>query len=194
MNAQFEKNGYIVYKNFLPEDFCKFAQSYYKIRQDSLDYDIDEQCPRSKSFYSDPLCETLLQTSCEKISNIVNVDLIPTYSYTRIYGKKEHLTKHIDRPECQFSVTINLGYPKSQGISSIFMSKNEDGSDASELKLDVGDICIYRGDTVYHWREPFIQDWYLQTFLHYVEKNGMYGNRLYDGRFSLGTPKYFSGI
>lgn len=189
MNSELEKNGYVVFRNFLPKDFCKFTQSYYKIRQDSLEYDIDDQCPRSKSFYADPLCETLLKTSCEKISNIINVELLPTYSYTRIYSKKEDLVLHVDRPECQFSVTVSLGYPKEQGISPLYMSKKEDGSDASEVMLDVGDICIYRGDIIYHWRKPFTQDWYLQTFLHYVDKNGVYNNRIYDGRFSLGVGK-----
>lgn len=189
MNTEFEKNGYIVVRNFLPEDFCKFVQNYYKVREDSLDYTIDIQCPKSKSFYADPLSETLLKTSCEKISNIIDIELLPTYSYTRIYAKKENLVKHVDRPECQFSATLCLGYPKEQGISSIYMSKNEDDSNATELKLEIGDICIYRGDTVYHWRKPFTQDWYLQTFLHYVDKNGMYKNRLFDGRYALSTSK-----
>lgn len=188
MNKEFEKNGYIVYRNFLPKDFCNFALHYFKVKQDTLEYTIDPQCPKSKSFYADVFTDTILKTSCNKISSIINVDLIPTYSYTRVYAKKENLVKHLDRPECQFSVTLSLGYPEKQGISSIFMSKNKD-SRGAEVKLDIGDICIYRGDIIYHWRKPFTQDWYLQAFLHYVDKEGPYKNRLYDGRYSLGVEK-----
>jgi len=187
MNKKFEQNGYCVIREFLPKDFCKFIQSYFKVRQDALDYVIDEQCPKSKSFYADPLIETILLTSVKKLSETIEVELLPTYSYTRIYSRKEYLFKHTDRPECQFSATLSLGYPEKQGISPIFMKK--EGKNASKLELDIGDICIYRGDIVEHWREPFTQDWYLQAFLHYVDKNGPYANRIYDGRFALATEK-----
>lgn len=189
IDKEFSKKGYKVFKNFLPKDFCKFAVSYFKIRQDSLQYTIDPQCPRSKSFYADPFTETLLVTSGRKLSDLIGVELLPTYSYARVYAYKEHLVKHLDRPECQFSATLCLGYPEDEGNSPIYMARKEDESDKSELVLDVGDICIYKGDEVYHWREPFTQSWYLQTFLHYVDSQGQYKDRLFDGRFALGVQK-----
>jgi hypothetical protein len=152
-----------------------------------LDYEIDSQCPKSKSFYGDPLAETILKTSCDLISKNVGLELLPTYSYVRIYEKKEHLVKHLDRPECEYSATLSLGYPENQGISSIYMLKNN--GNAKKINLEIGDLCVYRGNTVHHWRDPFVQDWYLQAFLHYVDKNGKYSHRLYDGRYALGTEK-----
>jgi hypothetical protein len=189
MNKEFQEKGYIVIRNFIPKDLCKFAQVYYKIRQDTLQYDIDVQCPESKSFYADPFCETLLLTACKKISEATGLELLPTYSYTRVYAKGDELVIHTDRAECQYSATLSLGRPSAEEISPIYMSENADGSDASELLLDEGDICIYMGNRMSHWRKPFEQSWYLQTFLHYVDKNGQYGNRLYDGRRSLGIKK-----
>lgn len=189
IDQEFSKKGYKVIKGFLPKEFCKFALSYFKIRQDSLQFTIDPQCPRSKSFYADPLCETLLVTSGRKISDALGLELLPTYSYARVYGYKEHLIKHLDRPECQFSATLTLAYPEEEGISAVYMSRKEDESDKSKVLLDIGDLCIYKGDEVYHWREPFTQSWYLQTFLHYVDANGIYKDRLYDGRFALGVIK-----
>ena len=189
MKKEIDVKGYMVIRDFLPKDFCKFALSYFKIRQDSLQYTIDSQCPRSKSFYADPLTETLLMTSGRKISDAIGVELLPTYSYARVYAQKEHLVKHLDRPECEYSATVCLGYPEDQGISSIFMCANESGFGAAELKLDVGDICIYKGADIYHWREPFKQTWYLQAFLHYVNSEGPYKDRIFDGRISLATQK-----
>lgn len=189
MNAEFQEKGYLVVKNFVPKDLCKFSQIYYKIRQDTLDYTIDDQCPLSKSFYADAFCETLLLTSCKKLSETIDVELIPTYSYTRVYGKKEDLVIHRDRPECQFSATLCLGRPSNEPISAIYMSKHEDKSHAAEVLLEEGDLCIYRGTEIYHWRNPFEQSWYLQTFLHYVDKNGPFGNRMFDGRRTLGVKK-----
>jgi len=102
MKKEFSEKGYLVIKDFLPKDFCKFVQSYFKVRQDSLNYTIDPQCPRSKSFYADPLIETLMVTSGRKISDAIGVELLPTYSYARVYAFKEHLVKHLDRPECEY--------------------------------------------------------------------------------------------
>lgn len=183
------EKGYIVVRNFIPKELCKFAQVYYKIRQDALQYEIDEQCPESKSFYADPFCETLLITACKKLSEVSGIELLPTYSYTRVYAKDDELVIHRDRPECQFSATLCLGRPSTESISAIYMSKTDNLNDASELKLEEGDLCLYMGDKMYHWRKPFEQSWYLQTFLHYVDKNGPYGNRLYDGRRTLGIKK-----
>ena len=63
----------------------------------------------------------------------------------------------------QFSHEKNSG--KTSSVTQNF-SKNEDGSNASEIKLNPGDLCLYRGCDLYHWRPPFTQRWYLQSFLH----------------------------
>lgn len=189
MNDELKKNGYIIIKNFIPKEFCKFIQIYFKIKQDSLDYVIDDQCPLSKSFYADTLIETLLLTSCKKLSEISGVDLLPQYSYARVYAKGDHLKKHIDRPECQFSVTVCLGRPQNEPNSAIYMSKQNDENTGTELFLEEGDLCLYRGTEIYHWRKPFEQSWFLQAFMHYTDKNGPYGGRIFDGRRSLGIKK-----
>jgi hypothetical protein len=188
MNA-FQEKGYHVIRNFIPKELCDFAKVYYKIRQDTLEYDIDSQCPGSKSFYADPFCETLLLSGCKKISDEINIPLAPTYSYTRIYGQGDELKIHRDRGECEISATLCLGRPASDEISPIYFSRNETGHDKTELLLDEGDLCVYRGTELYHWRSPFKQTWYLQTFIHYVDMNGPYRNRIFDGRRCLGIKK-----
>jgi len=186
MNKKFDDAGYLVVRQFIPQELCQFAKAYFKIRNDSLDYTIDPQCPLSKSFYGDTFCETLMLTSTKKLSEITELQLLPTYSYTRIYAKGDVLKIHTDRPACQYSATLCLGRPKEEEISAIYMSKNDDGSKASELFLEEGDLCIYKGMDMYHWRKPFTQSWYLQTFLHYVDGNDKYANYIFDGRRSLG--------
>jgi len=53
-----------------------------------------------------------------------------------------------------------------------------------------GDMLIYRGDVVEHWREPLWGQNHAQVFLHYNEKEGQY-NIPYDGRPLLGMPATF---
>jgi len=189
MNEDFDKNGYLVIRNFLPKDLCNFAKVYYKIQQDTLNYSIDVQCPGSKSFYADPFCETILLSACKKLSEETGINLLPTYSYTRIYGRGDELKIHRDRPECEISATLCLGRPQGEEISPIYFSRDKESEDKTELLLEEGDLCIYKGTEMYHWRKPFIQSWYLQTFIHYVNAAGPYKDNIFDGRRCLGIKK-----
>jgi hypothetical protein len=50
------------------------------------------------------------------------------------------------------------------------------------LKCKPGDAVIYLGCEDNHiWRENFEGDFHLQTFLHYVDKNGPNIKHAYDG-------------
>ena len=82
-----------------------------------------------------------------------------------------------------------LGITDEEEINPIYFSKNENKSDAIEIKLNPGDLCLYHGCDLYHWRPPFTQKWYLQAFLHYVNADGPHKDHLYDKRPYLGMPK-----
>jgi len=58
------------------------------------------------------------------------------------------------------------------------------------IHLNPGDIIVYRGCVVDHWREKFIGNNQAQLFIHYNDKNGPY-NILFDGRPLLGIPKKY---
>jgi hypothetical protein len=186
----FKENGYYIIRGFLEPDFVNFIQQYFFNRINAGQSTLgDAQAPNSYSFYGDPLMDTILGESVEKLSEIVEYSLLPTYSYTRLYGKGDELIMHRDRPSCELSATISLGIPKREEINSIYFSKNEDKSDSIEIKLNPGDMCLYHGCDLYHWRKPFMQKWYLQSFLHYVNANGPHKDNLYDGRPYLTIAK-----
>lgn len=186
----FNKNGYYIIENFIDHDFLKFIEQYFHTRIKSGFNVIygDDQAPGSCCFYGDALIETILDNSSDYLSKITNKTLLPTYSYTRFYSKDDELQIHRDRPSCEISATICLGIPNGEEISPIYFSENEDGSDFIEVLLKPGDLCLYRGCDLWHWRNPFTQRWYLQAFLHYVDANGPYANNIYDGRPYLGCP------
>jgi hypothetical protein len=47
-------------------------------------------------------------------------------------------------------------------------------------------MLIYRGADIPHWREVFTGDWWVQTFLHYVDANGKFTDFKFDGREQIG--------
>jgi hypothetical protein len=61
--------------------------------------------------------------------------------------------------------------------------------------LKPGDLAIYRGCDLDHWREKFIYDkqdesvWQVQGFFHYVDANGPYAKSKYDNRETIGQKK-----
>lgn len=187
MENSFLDKGYFVVKNFLDVDFVNFIQHYFFVRIKAGQYEAeDTQAPLSKSFYGDPLMDSVLDLSCKSLSEISGLNLLPTYTYTRLYSIGDELHIHRDRPSCEVSATLSLGIPDGEKVSPIYFSEKEDKSNAVEIILEPGDLCLYRGCDLYHWREAFTQKWYLQSFLHYVNADGPYKDNLYDKREFLG--------
>lgn len=140
------------------------------ISQSSVTWNGDEQVPTSKSCSNHSICNILLGSLTKHISELTGKNLIPTYSYTRIYLRGAELTPHKDRPSCEYSVTLNLAQTHPWPL---FMGK-------SEVNLTPGDGVIYKGCEIEHYRKKFEGDSYTQVFLHYVDADGPYRDHMYD--------------
>jgi len=185
----FKEDGYIVIPNFIEQNFAEFIQQYFFIKVQSGNVDYGSiQAPKSYEIYSDALADTILNSSCDFLSEVSGCDLLPTYSFSRLYLRDEELKIHKDRESCEISATISLGIPDGDDINPLYFSKTKDKRDPVEVNLNVGDLCLYRGCDLYHWRPPFTQRWYFQIFLHYVDANGPYKDYKYDERQHLNMP------
>ena len=61
------------------------------------------------------------------------------------------------------------------------------GKKGIPIHMKPGDMIVYRGGLVEHWREPFLGNNHAQCFLHYNQKTNQ-NNNIFDGRKSLGIP------
>jgi hypothetical protein len=166
----------------------------------------DPQCPLSLSVYGDPIHSEMQEVYRSKIERILNINLYPTYTYSRIYSPRETLKYHMDRPSCEISLTVTLSYDTFDNKPwPIFVETDTSNPEgvishiANEQELNTserygipyylypGDILIYNGDKIAHWREPFVGITQNQVFMHYVNKNGKYHEYKYDFRPSLGS-------
>ena len=148
----------------------------------------DEQVPDSVLC----MCMETLQgdTVLLKLQSLIEKEtglkLIPTYSYSRNYIRGNDLKRHKDRPSCAVSATLNIGgnpWP-------IFIEPSgEKDKEGVEIVLKPGDLLIYQGCKLEHWRNSFRGKKCIQLFLHYTDKKNM--NLLYDKRPYLGLPSYF---
>lgn len=184
----FKKNNYIVVKKAVSKELTGFLFDYISLKKNVVQklYEAnytpsnlyilghwnDPEVPNTYCHYSDIAFETLLKKLKPIVEKKTNKKLNESYSYFRFYKKNDKLKKHIDRQECEFSITLNLG-----GDTWPIYLENK------KIILKAGDMLIYRGNILKHWRNKFIGKKCAQLFLHYVS-SGL----KFDGRELLGMP------
>ena len=198
----YKKNSYLVVKNAIPIDVANFVYYYFNMKRRTyhtlkdtsyisrFDADWgehDKQVPNAYAHYADMAMETILDVLTPKMSKLTKLDLTPTYSYARIYGKGDILHPHTDRYSCEVSTTLNLG-----GDMWPIWLVDKNGKH-KEIKLNPSDMLIYNGCELKHWRDEFKGDICSQVFLHYNIKNDKGSSNLYDQRLHLGLPCGFKG-
>jgi hypothetical protein len=186
----FSKNGYEVIRNVISEDLLNHLKiEFQMIRDLNFFYTKeknkfafgDDQSPNSFSIYAAPFFESLAIQLKDKISEVVNLDLYSTYTYARIYYNGAILDPHTDRPSCEYSTTLCID---STDIWDLYI-KNKNGKE-NVVKLNPGDMCVYSGCELEHWRKPYEGKMQMQCFLHYVNSEGPYGDHKYDKRPMMG--------
>jgi hypothetical protein len=198
---KFTKDKYVVIKKALDKETAILAYNYLLVkrqvhktllnRRDISPFDQslgtfnDAQVPGSWSCYGDILMETLLMKLKPILEKHTKKTLIETYSYCRVYVTGNELKRHIDRPSCEISATLNLG-----GDMWPIYLKNIKGV-SKKVKLNLGDLLIYSGSDLEHWRDPFEKEMCGQVFFHYNDINGTHGEQnRYDTRPHLGLPDF----
>lgn len=186
---EFENKGYVHLKNFLPLHTCQELTDELKRLVAEQKTVNDDQCPLSQAVHGALAFDKLLETCLPYFEQASGLKLYPTYSYARLYNQQgEELKNHTDRPACEISATITLGFDGN--VWSIYMGDNEDKTNGTKIEMDVGDAVMYRGMDKWHWREPYFEGkWQAQVFLHYVDANGPHAKWKYDKRESLGISK-----
>ena len=215
----FNKKGYTVIKKAIDKKIALFLYDYLLLKRkvtchlfkenyfspfDTILGQMgDTQVPETYNHYADIMMETLLIKLKPLMEKIVKYKLVPTYSYTRIYKKGDVLHRHKDRPSCEISTTLNIGgdewpiFIDETGTNNIISGGETTtvvrpgAPKGTKVILNLGDMLVYKGCDLEHWREAFKGENCAQTFLHYnrAEKKN---NNQFDGRPFIGLPSYFN--
>jgi hypothetical protein len=181
----FKEKGYCVVKSAIDSDLRDFI-TQYALFDEMRNFESDIQVGGAHAKYADPAMETLLLKLLPLMEKHTGLELSPTYSYYRVYRPGDELTPHKDRPSCEISCTLCFNYSYNDYSWPIFM-------EGTGVDQQPGDLVIYRGCDLLHWREKFnIEDqtvWHVQGFFHYVDKNGPFPEYQFDQRESIGLPK-----
>ena len=210
----FQKNKYDILRKVLPEDYCHLFAEYFRNKKQTYNTMLertfisryqsefgtvfDPQVTGAFSCYGDIMMDMLLVNLQQLMQEKTGITLTPNYSYARIYKTGNELKRHKDRNSCEISTTLNLGgdsWPIYVEPNSSLGGQTNHGyvpanTQGIKIILNPGDMLIYRGMDLEHWREPFTGKECVQVFLHYNDiKNSQAVP--YDGRPHLGLPSWF---
>ncbi len=182
----FKKNKYIYLSEVLNQNQCKDLSDHMHNLHKEGKLTQDEQCPLSWSVYGDPKFDSLLSHLAKPIGEKLGLELLPTYTYARLYQPGDVLKKHTDRPSCEISGTLTLGHDPDSKIWPIFTGEDENSAGIMH-EIAIGDLVMYRGNEIVHWRPPYKGKWQTQIFFHYVDANGPNKEWANDKREALAT-------
>jgi hypothetical protein len=215
----FKTKKYQVIRGALSKQMANFIFNYMMLQRDAVQAMLrdhrtslqnpfigkpgDPQIPNASYIkYADWVMETLLMFMIPIMKAKTGLDLIPTYSYTRLYAKGNILDRHKDRPSCEVSTTLHLGgdewpiFIDPTGSDNILSGREtttvvKPGAPKGvRIDLKVGDMLIYAGCDLEHWRDAFQGNVCSQVFLHYNHANGPFAKtNIFDKRPILGVPK-----
>jgi len=204
----FQKNKYKVLREAISKELASFVYSYFLRKRQVARFLFDQkyispftdywgiwndkQVPNSYSHYSDIAMETLLESLRAKMEKETGYKLNETYSYARIYKTGDVLHRHKDRYSCEVSTTLNLG---GEPWPIYLDPTGKKGQAGIKVDLEPGDMLIYSGCDLEHWREEFKGKDCGQVFLHYNDaKKKTAKTNKFDERPFLGLPSWFKGF
>jgi hypothetical protein len=171
----FAKNKYAVVRGALHKQAAEIAGNSLLIDEsfgpDSKSKVDHAQVPGASAFYSNPVMEAILLQMHETVQKNTGLQLCPTYAFARVYRWGDELLRHKDRPSCEVSATLTLSTRAMENWP--IWVKTVEGEE-KPIELDMGDLMIYRGCEVEHWREPLKEGIWTQVFIHYIDINGPY--------------------
>lgn len=181
----FRSNGYAVIRGLVAADRVARLRDHMAARAaaGTLRMNGDEQVPGTPHVYGDSAVDTLMQDIKPLIEAHSGLKLHPTYSFARIYKKGDVLAPHRDRDACEIFISLNLG--QEPDVPWPLNIGEEDAPFAAMLRP--GDVLLYRGPELTHWRDAYQGERLFQVFLHYVDANGPHAGEKFDSRASLGN-------
>lgn len=164
----FSDAGCCLIRNILSKDLCDYLSAQMEI--DVSSYHRFNSCPLAEgavdlyNTVSAQIAQNLLLT---KVRNFLRLNKIfSTYAYSRKYYKFQKLIPHIDRIECEISLSVCLSMADKANPWS-FYCKNSDQNIVYSVTPNIGDGILYLGAKLEHWREECEQNWVKQAFFHY---------------------------
>lgn len=180
---------------------------------------------KSTAQYSAPWAIGLHNWLHQELKRHIDLDLGITYAYSRKYERGAYLGSHLDRPSCEISATLCLDYKSDDGSpwpiwlrndknyiteeaetvkneSQDYSQRERKKNGCKQLLLEPGDVLLYQGPNIPHWRDYFLGEYSYHIFVHFYNrrsemrrlekfyKDGKLGDEGIAGKLILGTLEH----
>ena len=185
-NTEFDDNGFLYLKNLyepkklitpIPKE--RGLYRYSGENENEYEFSGEDQVAGSTSRYWYPYYKKVHNDIRIIIENKIGRKLYNTYYFDRFYFSGNVLSKHVDRPACEISVSIHI----SSNFSEYWPIYFESPKGQIGVNLNPGDGILYKGCAIPHWRDPMISGenfYYHQIFFHYVLQDGYKAQHAFD--------------
>lgn len=181
----YRADGYVARPEVVPPGLANYLAGCLDLMAEAGRLEPDAAVAGSWSIYGDPVFDLLLRPLTPIVAEHVGAEVVPTYSFARLYTEGAELVVHTDRPACQHSVSLLLGATADEPWPLLLTDLH--GTTVTVVQ-EPGDGLCYQGTVLPHWRTPFTGRWHGQVFLHFVEADGPFADHVFDGRPGLGLP------
>lgn len=204
LKKKYETDGYAVVKSAAPAEVAKnllgIIHANMTIKPGLLQNFVSEPRVNAQPAYEFygyrlPSVMAFHWGLTSRISEIAGKPLLPTYTFFRVYLKGDRCLVHTDRPSCEHSFSMALGYgddiiwPLEIGERSHEEKEAADRPKADDFEEDAynivmlapGDALVYHGVNYRHGRvTPNPNRWSAHLFLHWVDADGPFKDWAFD--------------
>jgi hypothetical protein len=135
----------------------------------------DDQVAERYRVHSEPVAMFFHPQLADLMSRIAGEPVRPSYLYFASYPAGSALPRHVDRLQCEFSMSLLIDYsPEPDGACGwpLFLEDPALPDSAVAADLGLGDAVFYRGRQLVHYRDPLTEGHVSSSlFLHYVRED-----------------------
>ena len=146
----YSRNKFTILKNVIPEQCFELIQlqleKYRTTNQLSPQSNLKRECVTDM-----PMAVIANIRLSKLVSELVNKDVIPTYSFGIHYYSGGFIKPHVDRTQNELSMSLSLSISPSDGISPLGAGE---GKNKLSVNLKPNEGLFYRGCEVIHYRDP----------------------------------------
>jgi hypothetical protein len=168
----FEK-GYVAVPDLIHPFHVGALRRYYRCRTRQGCYLFgDDQVRRRFAAHDEEIARFIHAQLTHAISDIAGAALKPSYSYFVSYLSGAELEEHVDREQCDYSISACIDASPEPHAESPWPIKVGSGDEKVEIYQRLGDALIYRGCQVSHSRDRLPGGFTSAALLlHYVDES-----------------------
>jgi hypothetical protein len=114
----------------------------------------DPQVPKRYRAHNDPVLRMVQSRLLPLIRAVVGVPVKPSYAYLAAYAEGAVLHRHVDRPQCAYSMTLLVDYTPEPALESAWPIRLALPDAEALVYQSLGDALVYAGTRLVHFREP----------------------------------------